>query len=40
MFDGSLQIVEDGELKGSVNNPEPTFADALKVTKNGVAALR
>ena len=33
------QIVEEGELKGSVNNPEPDLADTLKATKNGIAAL-
>merc|ERR1712128_138086 len=34
-----MRIVEDGELKGSVNNPEPDLADVLKVTKNGIHAL-
>ena len=34
-----LKVMEDGELKGSVNNPEPDLADVLKVTKNGIHAL-
>jgi hypothetical protein len=33
------QIVEEGELKGGVNNPEPDLADTMKATKNGIAAL-
>ena len=32
--------MENGELLGSVNNPEPDLADVLKATRNGIAALK
>jgi len=37
--DMMMKIVEYGELKGSVNNPEPDLIDVMKATKNGIAAL-
>jgi len=40
--DQLMQIVADGELAGSVNNPAPSLNDSLnmlKETKNGIAAL-
>ena len=35
-----MQIVANGELAGSVNNPPPELEDSIKATKNGIAALQ